>query len=225
MIVTLLLVIVTIVLVTVLYESATKKIEASMLIDEPIIGSGEVNQLLTEEVSSGENLLENEKQQSSSEESTVKNLSSNTPYYIKVNNSQNVVTIYAKDANGEYKIPYKAMICSVGEATPAAGNAYKITTYKNRWNALQGNVYGQYATQIVGNILFHSVPYTAKSNSALEYWEYDKLGTDASLGCVRLTVEDAKWIYDNIEAGTIVEFYEDSNPGPLRKTKCTKDFR
>lgn len=147
-------------------------------------------------------------------------LTSNTPYYIKINNSQNVVTIYAKDTEGNYTVPYKAMICSTGTATPAAGKSYKITSYKKRWNALQGNVYGQYATQIVGNILFHSVPYTAKSTSALEYWEYDKLGTAASLGCVRLTVEDAKWIYDNIVAGTIVDFYEDSNPGPLRKTKC-----
>ena len=130
-----------------------------------------------------------------------------------------MVTIYAKDAEEKYTIPYKAMVCSVGTDIPDAGKSYKITSYKRRWNALQGNVYGQYATQIIGNILFHSVPYTSKSNSALEYWEYDKLGTAASLGCVRLTVEDAKWIYDNIATGTIVEFYEDDNPGPLRKAK------
>ena len=114
------------------------------------------------------------------------------------------------------------MLCSVGEATPKAGSMHKITTYKKRWNKLQGNVYGQYATQIVGNILFHSVPYTEENNSSLEYWEYDKLGTDASLGCIRLKVEDAKWIYDNISSGTIVEFYEDDNPGPLGKPEVPK---
>lgn len=147
---------------------------------------------------------------------------SNTTYYIKVNNLQNVVTIYKKDSNGNYTVPYKAMICSTGTATPAAGKMYKITTYKKRWNGLQGNVYGQYATQIIGNILFHSVPYTSKNNSSLEYWEYDKLGTAASLGCIRLTVADAKWIYDNISSGTIVEFYEDNNPGPLGKPAAQK---
>ncbi len=147
----------------------------------------------------------------------VKKLTSNTPYYIKVNKEQNVVTIYTKDSDGNYSIPYKAMTCSVGTATPAAGKSYKVTYYKKRWNALIGGVYGQYATQIVGDILFHSVPYTARDASALEYWEYDKLGTFASAGCVRLTVIDAKWIYDNIEAGTIVEFYNDANPGPLGK--------
>lgn len=151
-----------------------------------------------------------------------KKLTSNTPYYIKINNSQNVVTIYTKDENGKYTVPFKTMVCSVGTATPSAGKSYKVTSYKNRWNGLQGNVYGQYATQIVGNILFHSVPYTAKNNATLEYWEYDKLGTSASLGCVRLTVEDAKWIYDNISSGTIVEFYEDENPGPLGKPTAQK---
>ena len=40
----------------------------------------------------------------------------------------------------------------------------------------------------------------------LEYWEYDKLGTAASAGCVRLTVADAKWIYDNCASGCYVEF-------------------
>ena len=37
------------------------------------------------------------------------------------------------------------------------------------------------------------------------------------MGCVRLTVKNAKWIYDNCMAGTPVTFYEDSNPGPLGK--------
>jgi len=148
-------------------------------------------------------------------------VNSTMPYYIKINRLQNVVNIYSQNEDGTYA-PYKVMLCSIGTATPASGKIYKITTYKTRWNALQGNVYGQYATQIIGNILFHSVPYTAKSNSALEYWEYDKLGTSASLGCVRLTVEDAKWIYDNIGVGTSVEFYEDVNPGPFGKPMIQK---
>jgi len=37
------------------------------------------------------------------------------------------------------------------------------------------------------------------------------------LGCIRLTVKNAKWIYDNCAAGTKVYFYKDSNPGPLGK--------
>lgn len=139
------------------------------------------------------------------------------PYYIKINRTQNVVNIYSRDSEGNYTNPYKAMICSIGTSTPKAGSKYRITTYRRAWNGLKGGVFGQYAVQITGNILFHSVPYTAKNNSSLEYWEYDKLGTKASMGCIRLTVQDAKWIYDNIGAGTWVEFYEAEDPGPLGK--------
>jgi len=58
--------------------------------------------------------------------------------------------------------------------------------------------------------------------SSLEYEEYDKLGTSASAGCVRLTVEDAKWIYDNCGTNTQVEFYQDENPGPFGKPEAMK---
>lgn len=146
-----------------------------------------------------------------------------TKYYIKVNYGANVVTIYTNDENGDFSIPVKAMVCSTGRATPKSGT-YKVQS-RWEWLGLIGNVYGHYSTQIVGNILFHSVPYLQKYNPAsLEYWEYDKLGTTASAGCIRLTIADAKWIYNNIPRGTSVEFYSSGDPGPLRKTISKKNF-
>ena len=145
---------------------------------------------------------------------------STAPYFIRVNYKANVVTIYAKDDEGNYNVPYKAMVCSCGTYTPKSGT-YK-TSNKYVWRPLINNVYGHYATRIVNKILFHSVPYTAASNDALEYWEYDKLGQTASEGCVRLTVRDAKWIYNNCPSGTMVEFYADSTPGPLGKPSAQK---
>jgi lipoprotein-anchoring transpeptidase ErfK/SrfK len=168
-----------------------------------------------------------ESQESNIQNNTVTNTVTNTvnnknKYYIKVNNSANVITIYTTDANNNYTTPVKAMVCSTGTATPQSGT-YKLNGTKHKWHALFGNVYGQYTTAIVGNILFHSVPYLTKGDaSSLEYWEYDKLGTSASAGCIRLTVQDAKWIYDNIATGTSVEFYSDSNPGPLGKPTSQK---
>lgn len=148
---------------------------------------------------------------------------SDKKYYIKVNNEANVVTIYTKDNEGQYTVPIKAMICSTGTATPTSG-IYEIKL-KWEWLGLFGNVYGHYSTQIVENILFHSVPYLEKGNPAsLEYWEYDKLGTSCSAGCVRLTVADAKWIYDNVEKGSLVEFYSSPEPGPMRQTICRKNI-
>lgn len=145
-----------------------------------------------------------------------------TKYYIKVNFKSQTVNVYEKDENNKYSKPVKVMLCSTGVETPKTG-VYKITSFKQEWLGLQGNVYGQYCTQIVGNILFHSVPYIEKNNpSSLEYWEYDKLGEEASLGCIRLTVESAKWIFDNCETGTQVEFYSSEDPGPLGKPETQK---
>ena len=175
--------------------------------------------------------VEEEKNNDKDTSNNSKNKSNNTsskpttsngkPYYIKVNYSANVVTVYSLDSNNNYTVPVKTMVCSTGRATPHSGK-YK-TSGRWRWIALFGGVYGQYSTRIVGNILFHSVPYLRNYDPAsLEYWEYDKLGTSASAGCVRLSVIDAKWVYENIASGTIVEFYSSSNPGPLGKPSAKK---
>ncbi len=144
---------------------------------------------------------------------------SEMPYYIKVNKQQNTVTVYERDKKGEYTIPVKSMVCSVGAATPLG--VYK-TPIKYRWKLLMGDVWGQYSTRIVGGILFHSVWYYKMDASTLSATQYNKLGTTASHGCVRLTVADAKWIYDNCPIGTTVEIYNDKNPGPLGKPEAVK---
>lgn len=144
----------------------------------------------------------------------------NAPYYIKVNYTANCVTVYKKDDSGNYTIPVKALICSTGAATPRSG-VYK-TSNKYRWHQLNGGVYGQYCTRITGHILFHSVPCSSNTPDSLKYVAYDKLGTTASAGCVRLTVEGALWIYSNCPSGTYVEFYSSSNPGPLGKPSARK---
>lgn len=166
-----------------------------------------------------------QKEELDNEDSTDKEIKNNevsntVPYYIIVNYSSNVVTIYVKDENGEYTVPVKAMVCSTGVATPRSG-VYKLPGTRAKWGALFGGVYGQYTVKIVGNILFHSVPYLSRDNSTLEYWEYDKLGTAASAGCVRLTVEDALWIYNNCGSGTQVEFSSNAQ-NPLGKPSARK---
>lgn len=164
------------------------------------------------------------------------------PYYIKVNRAANCVTIYTKDANGDYTVPYKSMICSVGtyywdtKTETVKGNTplgtYKMPGTKYKWRKLFGpeglDVYGHYTTRIVGHILFHSVPYTVtgqKAGTVKTLWEnqYNRLGSPASKGCIRLSVADAKWIYDNCGEGTIVEIYDDAAyPGPLGRPEAIK---
>ncbi len=137
-----------------------------------------------------------------------------SPYYIKINKLQNCVTIYEQDEDGNYTVPVKAMTCSTGTDTPLG--TFK-TLEKYRWKLLMGDVWGQYSTRIVKGVLFHSVWYYKMDASTLSATQYNKLGSAASHGCVRLTVADAKWIYDNCKIGTTVEIYSDKDPGPLGK--------
>ena len=131
---------------------------------------------------------------------------------IKVNRALNCITVYRGD------VPIKAFVCSTSKVW---GNTPKGTFKlldKLRWHELLGPSYGQYCSHITSDILFHSVPSTAPNLYSLEYWEYNKLGTAASAGCIRMTVAGAKWLYDNCPKGTKVIIYDDWNsPGPLGK--------
>ena len=142
--------------------------------------------------------------------------SGESSYSLAINIAANVVTAYLGD------IPVRAMLCSTGTATPRSGT-YPLKE-KYRWKALFHNSSGQYSCRINGGVLFHSVPCTAFGNPAsMKVSYYDKLGTKASMGCIRLRVIDAKWIYDNCPSGTPVTFYSDANsPGPLGKPALFK---
>ncbi len=149
------------------------------------------------------------------------------PYLAAVNRAGNTVTIYTDDGSGNYYKPFLAMVCSAGgENTPRG--VWEMPTSEESpsrpvvralWHLLDGNVYGQYISRITPNdgILFHSVPYTTNGEKdSLEYEEFNKLGKTASAGCIRLSVTDAKWVYDNLPFGTMVVIYDDAeNPGPL----------
>ena len=140
-------------------------------------------------------------------------------YYIMVNRQMNTVTVYTKDEDGAFTVPYKAMICSTGRAgheTPT-GN-FAVMSFKAQWCYMVDGSYGQYATGFLeGGYLFHTICYTAKDKSTMMRDEYNMLGDFASAGCVRLQTADAKWIYDNCEVGTGVTVYDGPEAGPLGK--------
>lgn len=142
------------------------------------------------------------------------------PYYIMVNRAMNTVTVYAVGKDGNYSLPIKAMPCSVGdgvEGTTPLGT-FTLPGARYSWLFMYHDVYTQYATRIQDHVLFHSIPYDIKSPDTLLTRQYNKLGTPASMGCIRLQCSDAKWIYDNCRAGTLVTIYDDtSTPGPLGK--------
>lgn len=127
------------------------------------------------------------------------------PYRILVNKGTQVVTVYGQDDQGNYTVAIRNMACSTGRSSAYTPTGTFRISAKYRWRPLNGGVYGQYACRVVGSILFHSVPYLRQSPDSLKWQEYNKLGSPASDGCIRLRCIDAKWIYDNCAVGTQVE--------------------
>lgn len=146
---------------------------------------------------------------------------SRTKYRIVVYIGSQSTVVYSPDDNGEYTTVVKCFSCSTGSGeTPTETGTYRARA-KYRWRFMNG-VYGQYCTSISTRYLFHSAPYRKKDVSTLKGEEYDKLGSPASHGCIRMCVRDCKWIYDNIPLGTEVQIVKDSGPSgpgvPSRKT-------
>ena len=118
---------------------------------------------------------------------------SNTSYLILVNRSRHEVGVF----RGGYKnwSCTKFWSCVTGApSTPTITGEYKTTGFK-RTN-LTTDVRARWCTQINGGYFFHSI---LASNG--------ELGGSRSHGCIRLAVENAKWIYDNIMQGTKVYIY------------------
>lgn len=143
-------------------------------------------------------------------------------YTIYVNRALNCITIKQQSEDGTWT-SVKSMVCSCGrEESDTPEGTFQTSDYYE-WRKMVDNTYGRYAVRFNRKILFHSVPYLEESPDTLEWEEYNKLGQNASLGCVRLSVKDAKWIYDNCKQGTTVVVYSDeNNAGELGKPEAVK---
>ena len=130
------------------------------------------------------------------------------PYYIEVDRGMQVVRVYTIGEDGHYSLLARQMICSTDSFgyKPKDG-LYELNGEKKRWLiSLIPDNYAQYATRISNTILFHSTTYSLLYPDTLKADAYEQLGQNVSAGCVRLLAEDAKWIYDNVPAGTPVRF-------------------
>ncbi|MCI5937036.1 MAG: L,D-transpeptidase [Eubacterium sp.] len=177
-----------------------------------------------------------------------KSSSSNTNnFYIEVNRAACVVTIYMKnDETGKYDIPVKTCTVSVGRDTSTVAGSgglhvhssytpigtYSICTNGQSvkytlkpMNEPDGSVvYARWATHIVGNVYFHAIAVGSQSHYALSSYTYSRLGYAVSAGCIRMTVADAKWIYDYASTGSTVKIVKGNRkyPGPLGKLPIIK---
>ncbi|WP_337369178.1 L,D-transpeptidase family protein [Senegalimassilia faecalis] len=122
--------------------------------------------------------------------------SSNTNWLILCDTTRNQVCIYW-GSKGNWKLQ-KNWTCTTGAwDTPTVLGQFTV--------GAKGYVFGSgfscyYYTQFCGNYLFHSVTYYQNTFNIMD----GRLGMNLSHGCVRLQIDNAKWIYDNIPSGTKV---------------------
>jgi len=133
-----------------------------------------------------------------------------TKYTLMVDVANQIVRAYTYDEHGEYTVLVREMICSTGtKKNPTPLGTTIMPKKRARWGYFPTwDSHAQYLTRIDAANAFHSVLYSAADERTLSVKSFEDLGSRASHGCVRLYVSDAKWIYDNCQAGTIITVYE-----------------
>ena len=134
---------------------------------------------------------------------------SDMPFLIKVSVDDQKVYVY-REVDGDYSYLIRTMICSTGASGTGTPKGTFTSTGRRdgRWHYfVDFKCWAQYAFTITGNILFHSVLYSSKDEDTLRMSSVYNLGHRASHGCVRLKVEDAKWICTHCKAGQKIIVY------------------
>lgn len=142
-------------------------------------------------------------------------------YYIVLDLNNQYITVYEEDQNGEYEKIVRRFLCSSGQSgtgkvDPVTGEKdIGMPTPTGIWRmggrerfgkfADFGGVYGRYWTQIVGDNYFHSIMFGKRDVNTMERTAFNNMGSKQSHGCVRLYVEDAKWLYYYACPGTLIE--------------------
>ena len=123
----------------------------------------------------------------------IKNYSSKTKYLIAVNRSTHKVGVFV-GSKGNWTYKYYWSCVTGASGSPTITGSYYTTGFKR--TKLTTDSRAKWATQINGGYFFHSI---LASES--------ELGKSLSHGCIRLATSNAKWIYNNIYAGTRVVIY------------------
>ena len=124
------------------------------------------------------------------------------PIMAYVKRSKSRVYVYGWDGSG-YNEELKVFRCSCGKpSTPTLKGTYYCIGPISEWYYMQSsNVWVKYAFQIKGNYFFHSVLFSHKGNKYPTSTSVRNLGSNVSHGCIRLAVDDIKWLYEHGTVG------------------------
>ena len=138
------------------------------------------------------------------------------PYTITVDITNQIVTVYSTEDD----TVVRQMLCSTGKYKPTPIGTFTLPEKRRRserteWYSFPVlDVWAKWATRIKDKILFHSITYDEPKNKAINKQAVERFGQPASHGCIRLLVEDAKWIAKNCLAGTKVKIYKSGKKDP-----------
>ncbi len=128
-----------------------------------------------------------------------RNLSSNTGYLITVDLSNHWLCIF-KGGRGNWTMDRNWIISNGKKTSPTVTGDF--TTQAKGYSFGHGYTC-YYYTQFYGDYLFHSIKYKEGTRIVSD----GRLGQYVSMGCVRMEIDNAKWIYDHIPTGTHVKVY------------------
>ena len=129
--------------------------------------------------------------------------SSNTGYLIMVNLATQRTAVF-EGSKGNWRLMREMIVSTGAPINPTPKGEYATTVHSLHFNAY--GVRAWYATGFIGGkYLFHSSPYEIDSEPRV--CTDSRLGVPASHGCVRMALEDAKWMYDTLPLTTKVVIY------------------
>ena len=126
------------------------------------------------------------------------------PYRVEVSIDRQEVEVWALNDQNGYDL-VQTFTCSTGLHDSTPRGVYPNGHPVNRWHYFKKfNCWAQYSFKIVDDIMFHSVIYGSKNENSLRRSSQRNLGSPASHGCVRLSVEDARWLFEHCQRGSVV---------------------
>ncbi len=134
-------------------------------------------------------------------------------YTLEVDTGNNVMIAFAQDGSIA-----RLMRCTTGKSgTRTPHGEYRIGRERKRFGYFdEFDCYAQYWTQVVDGIFIHSLLYNERDASSLIRSSYRNIGRASSHGCIRLTVPDARWVYQNIAKGTTINIIAKEKDEALR---------
>lgn len=131
-----------------------------------------------------------------------KDFHSKTNNYIWLDTKKNIVYVFEGE-NKNWTLT-KTMVCTDGKpSTPTVKGHFTINGRAPWLTSYSGRAKAKYKVRFFGNYYFHSIVFDSKGRKVID----SRLGKSLSAGCVRLSVDNAKWVYDHIKDGTGVYIY------------------